>query len=106
MPDAVTGWEPPFKVNHEHGAALRYTARDGRRRTTRGRRSFVYGRVYVDALLTGQAIDGVYEMQVTRDGPWHRLRLAPEDAAAALGANALSRGRLRRLRQRADYVLG
>lgn len=96
---------PPFKVDGRHGAVLRYRARDGRMRVTSGRRTFVYGRVFVDALLTGQAAPGEpYEMRVTKDGPWHKLTLTPEEAAAALAADRLARRRLARLARRPDYV--
>lgn len=96
-------YRPPFKVDGQAGAALRYVDRRGKRRYKTGRRSFLYGRVYVDALLTGWGHD--FEMRVTHDGPWHRLALPPEQAARQLEAHPLSRARLRRLQRRPDYVL-
>lgn len=96
---------PTFKLDGRGGAQLRYTAKDGRVRRSTGRRSYVFGTVFVNALLTGQARDGVYEMCVTRDGPWHRLTLTPEEAAAKLAAHPLGKRRLARLARRRDYVL-
>jgi hypothetical protein len=97
-------YRPPFKVDGQHGAALKYTGRDRRERLASGRRTFVFNRIYLDALLTGQSVDGVYLMRVTKDGPWHKLGLTPEDATQLLDAHPLSRRRLDRLRKRSDYV--
>lgn len=99
----ATDWRPPFVVNGQNGARLRFIDRRGKRQVRTGRRSFLYGRIYVDALLTGHGSE--FEMKVTPDGPWHRLALPPEQAVAALSKHPLSRGRLRRLRARPDFVL-
>lgn len=99
---AAPTYSPPFKIDGSH-ATLRYTDRRGKLQVRGGRRTFLYGRVYVDALLTGWGTG--FEMQVTRGGPWHKLALPPEQAARQLGEHPLSRGRLRRLQARPDYVL-
>lgn len=95
---------PHFKIDGRPGATLRYFAHDGRKRFSTGRRSHVYGFVYVNALLTGQARDGIYEMRLSQNGPWHRLRLTPAEAIVILERDPLARGRLARLRRRPDFV--
>lgn len=99
---AATDYRAPFRIDGRI-ATLRYIDRRGKQQVRAGRRSHLYARVYVDALLTGQGTD--FEMQVTRRGPWHRLALSPEQAAAQLAKHPLTRGRLRRLSARPDYVL-
>lgn len=96
---------PPFKIDGRQGAQLRYTDKRGKVRRSTGRRTWVFGRVFTDALLTGQAPDGVYEMRVTPGGPWHRLTLTPREAADRMAQSPFGRRRLAQLAKRADYVL-
>lgn len=94
-------WHPPFQINGR-GGTLRYTDKRGKRRVVSGRRHYLYGRTYVDALLTGWGTD--FEMRVSHAGPWHPLRLTPAEAEQLLAANRLARGRLRTLQRRSDYT--
>lgn len=90
-----------LKMDGRNGA-LRYVDRRGKARSQGGRLSYLYGRVFADALLTGWGHD--FEIRVA-GGAWHRLTDTPEEVAAMLASHPLSRRRLARLAKRSDYVL-
>lgn len=91
----------PFKVNSTT-ATLRYTDRRGQQRVVSGRRHYLIGRIVCDAVLTGWGHD--FEMRLHRTGPWHPVRITPDEAAAYLASHPLTRGRLKILRARPDYT--